>query len=211
MDFDRDGSPDILAYFTSYSLDRFAFIKPAKSNWEKAFAEGVDSLTVPHPDIPTFGWSNLGGVMAPINTPIPNGTDRRAVRCKVGDDFYYGWMRLYSLFNISKGTLYIVLDKMLFCTIPNYPLVWGQTTAIGDHIDMPFSICPNPTDGVVRVKGKGFATAELFSMAGQRMAVKTKPVEDGLSIDLGGLPAGVYFVGVTDTEGRKSVHKVVRE
>lgn len=202
MDFNRDGSPDFIAYYRSYSFGaRYFYLEPTKSDWERSLVDDTDSLTDPH-----IRWSSLTCI---LNS---QGSDHWGIRCRVGDDFYYGWMRLYCINELgSTGRYCIVLDKMLFCTIPNYPLVWGQTTAIGDHIDTPFSIYPNPTDGVVRVKGKGFATVELFSMAGQRMAVKAMPDEDGLSIDIGGLPAGVYFVSITDTEGRKSVHKVVRE
>lgn len=142
-----------------------------------------------------------------------------AFRKPVGDSSYvYAWVR----FSIDAGELIncdwpnsvCIIHDYAFCNISDYPLRIGQTSLnwnVGEASLAPFVIYPNPTDGVVRVKGKGFATAELFSMAGQRMAVKTIPVEDGLSIDIGGLPAGVYFVSITDTDGRKSVHKVVRE
>jgi hypothetical protein len=32
-----------------------------------------------------------------------------------------------------------------------------------------------------------------------------------LTVDLSGLPSGIYFVNVTDKEGRKCVRKVVKE
>ena len=50
----------------------------------------------------------------------------------------------------------------------------------------------------------------MTNMLGQRMlCVQGK--SDELRIDMSPLPAGIYFVGITDESGRKSVQKVVKE
>jgi len=58
--------------------------------------------------------------------------------------------------------------------------------------------------------GKTLRQAEVFNAAGQCTATATG-TEDEIRIDLRQLPAGVYFVTVTDAEGRKCVKKVVKE
>ncbi|MBR5082589.1 MAG: T9SS type A sorting domain-containing protein [Bacteroidales bacterium] len=41
--------------------------------------------------------------------------------------------------------------------------------------------------------------------------MRVKSEGNKLNIDIAVLPAGIYFVSVTDKEGRKSVQKVVKE
>jgi hypothetical protein len=72
------------------------------------------------------------------------------------------------------------------------------------------SIYPNPTSDLVIVKGKNLKSAEVLNMLGQRVA-KVQGQGETLQIDIAKLPAGVYFVNVTDEEGRKCVRKVVKE
>ena len=72
------------------------------------------------------------------------------------------------------------------------------------------SLHPNPTNGLVAIAGENLKAAEAFNALGQRVATATGKGEL-LQIDLSGLPAGVYFVNVTDSEGRKCVRKVVKE
>lgn len=69
---------------------------------------------------------------------------------------------------------------------------------------------PNPTTGLVTVIGKDLKDAEVHNALGQRVATATGEGER-LTVDLNGLPAGVYFVNITDKEGRKCVRKVVKE
>ena len=52
-------------------------------------------------------------------------------------------------------------------------------------------------------------SAEAFNALGQRIA-SVKGGGERLTIDLSGQPAGIYFVNVTDSVGRKCVKKVVK-
>ena len=72
------------------------------------------------------------------------------------------------------------------------------------------SIHPNPTIGVFTITGQDLKSAEVFNTLGQQVATATGEGER-LNVDLNGLPAGVYFVNITDKEGRKCVQKVVKE
>ena len=76
--------------------------------------------------------------------------------------------------------------------------------------DGQVQLTPNPTNGLVTVTGKSLKQAEVFNTLGLRVATATG-TEDEIRIDLHQLPAGIYFVNVTDAEGRKCVMKVVKE
>ena len=72
------------------------------------------------------------------------------------------------------------------------------------------TICPNPTNSTFTVTGKNLKSAEVLNALGQRVAT-AKGKGETLQIDIANLPAGVYFVNITDEEGRKCVRKVVKE
>ena len=73
-----------------------------------------------------------------------------------------------------------------------------------------FTLLPNPTTGLINITGKDLEQAEVINALGQRVANATGEGET-LQIDLSELPTGVYFVNITDKEGRKCVRKVVKE
>ena len=144
------------------------------------------------------------------------------VRQRVGedDDWCYGWIEAYVYIhtrfdtNTILNTIDLVVYRAAYCSIPNYPLCVGQTSldwGMEDHEATAFAtLHPNPTTGLVTVTGKNLKRAEVVNTLGQRVVTATG--QDGmLQLDLGGLPAGVYFVNVTDGEGRKCVRKVVKE
>ena len=74
----------------------------------------------------------------------------------------------------------------------------------------PYTLYPNPTIGQVTITGKDLKTAEVFNTLGQCVAT-VKGEGEQLTVDISDLPAGVYFVNITDSEGRKCVRKVVKE
>ncbi len=71
-------------------------------------------------------------------------------------------------------------------------------------------IYPNPTGGFITITGRYLKQAEVVNTLGQRIFSITSE-GDMLHIDMQGQPAGVYFVNVTDAEGRKCVKRVVKE
>ena len=129
------------------------------------------------------------------------------------DEYYYGWIELYAVVGDDHETVYFYLARTCFCTIPNYPLKWGQTKldAVDENGMKDFAILhPNPANGLVTITGKDLKQAEVFNTHGQRVAT-TKGEGERLTVDISNLPAGIYFVNVTDGEGRKCVKKVVKE
>ena len=131
-------------------------------------------------------------------------------RSEIDGEYYYGWFKLrpsYSEFNWY-------FDKYAYCTIPNYPLVWGQTVLVGlEENEEPSAFAtvhPNPTTGMVTVTGENLRQAEVVNSLGQQvLGMQGKGNE--LHIDMAKLPAGIYIVNITDENGKKCVRKVVKE
>ena len=214
IDFDQDGDPDAYLYTHATSggwwFDVYSF-----TDWELRWCE--DTIT------PINEFNDNWGIG--FNLLPPTQYERFAVRHLTDSGYYYGWVKvLYGVYWWqdknggqvsgwhSKG--YLILDKQCFCTIPDYPLRWGQTDftgieELGESLSFA-SVHPNPTTGLVTVTGENLSQAEVFNMLGQQV-LNVKGEGDELRIDMAALPAGIYFVNVTDEEGRKCVRKVVKE
>jgi len=72
------------------------------------------------------------------------------------------------------------------------------------------SVYPNPTNGLFIVIGKELKSAEVYNTLGQHIAT-TQGEGNQLMVDLSDQQTGIYFVNVTDKEGRKCVRKVVKQ
>ena len=68
---------------------------------------------------------------------------------------------------------------------------------------------PNPTEDLFVVKGENLQQVEVYDLLGQRVLSK-QAESDALVIDLGGRPAGVYLVNITDTRGCWYVKKMIK-
>jgi hypothetical protein len=130
---------------------------------------------------------------------------------------YYGWYHCYGMEGRDyPGGPYlfkIYVDKIAFCTIPDYPLCYGETiiTGVEENGSNAFAtIHPNPTTVFVTITGENLQQADVINLLG-RQVLSVRGKGDELHIDMADLPAGVYFVTVTNEEGRRCVRKVVKK
>ena len=127
------------------------------------------------------------------------------------------WIKYYEpgggTWNYNHNT-FITLYRWAYCTVPDYPLRIGQTSFEWDAVDHTAesfaSIQPNPTTGMVTVRGKNLRQIEVYDALGQRIA-SLQACDGDTTIDLGGQPAGIYFVNLTYQDGKRSVKKVVKQ
>ncbi|MBP5643652.1 MAG: T9SS type A sorting domain-containing protein [Bacteroidales bacterium] len=76
--------------------------------------------------------------------------------------------------------------------------------------DMPITVHPNPTNGLVNITGDAISYIEVVNILGQSV-LKKYCDSDNVTIDLSGQPAGLYLFEMIYSNGKKYVRKVVRE
>lgn len=84
----------------------------------------------------------------------------------------------------------------------NERLLEGQDCLVG--------IYPNPADNIVRVTGKHLERIEMINITGQRIISHHADGEDSISIYLGNIPSGIYYVSVIDEIGNCCVKKLIK-
>ena len=126
IDFDADGNSDLRIYSRATSGGRWFYIMSYSNEWE------IHEYQIEDPLIPMneHGEWHTGITWLPYFYQGQDTiNDKFAVRHQVGDSYYYGWFRAYLLMNGTSNP-WVALDKMAYCTIPNYPLILGQTETI---------------------------------------------------------------------------------
>ena len=217
-DLTKDGEPDITFYFAwNRNTDRVDIdAAPMYETYAMGFPDKL--WMIYDLDIPLNSeeacW--IVNILGPNYGDQP-GNDTSlyktvAFRRELDNSYYYGWFLLKADW-IGSGMTFHILESA-FCTIPNYPLMWGQTdlTGIEENGDSSaFAIVhPNPTTGIVTITGENLRQAEVINTLGQ-LVLSIQGKGNELHIDMTALPAGIYFVTITDEEGRKCVRKVVKE
>ena len=137
-----------------------------------------------------------------------------AFRIGTPDGYCYGWFENY-LREVSKTnekrTVFWGFDRTAYCTIPNYPLSWGQTELTVDlEEDKANSIAklhPNPTTGHVYIEGEKANEVQVFNALGQQV----KTTQNTNEVSLEGLPKGAYLLRIATEDGKVFSDKVVKE
>lgn len=206
IDFDEDGVTDVSLVLMSVSTG-YQFGLIAHGDWQISYVTEENSL------LPISEITNWNDQLSWVPTFY---VEELCVRKSSENAYYYGWFRAYNGYiSYPNGGFrsYIGLDRYAYCTIPDYPLMWGQTELLiveESSFNSFATLYPNPTNGMVAITGENLQQAEIFNILGQQvLSVQGKGNE--LRIDMANLPAGVYFVTVTNEEGRKCVRKVVKE
>ena len=129
------------------------------------------------------------------------------------DGYYYGWFETYNRVVSQKNEKQIShygFDRTAYCTIPNYPLRWGETELIGlEETGFKAStliLRPNPATDIVHIEGVEATVVKVCNALGQLV----QTVQNANEISLEGLPQGVYLLRVTTKDGSVFSDKVVK-
>ena len=228
-DFDDNNTQDLWIGIPSdpwycvkaFSVNEWQFYY---KDWFNQFVNPGDTLLA----IPEWCWRN-----APQN-PWDNGIgkDGPTIILDPGEDvdsvfigirklaeggFCYGWLLFSAKIDSApypENNTTIIIHDYAFCTDSKYPFYVGQIgfTAIEETSkdDIFATVHPNPTTGQITITGENLQQAELFNMLGQQL-LSVRDSGNELQISMSALPAGIYFVAVTNEEGRRCVQKVVKE
>ena len=133
---------------------------------------------------------------------------------KVGAECYYGWMKLYvERHDASWHDPSVTITEMAYCTIPNYPLKFGQKSLTEDVAEISaanyYSLYPNPTDNVLTLMTSAeheCEMVEVFSIDGRLIKSQTN---DFSNINVEDINSGIYFVRIRFRNGETFTEKVV--
>lgn len=141
------------------------------------------------------------------------------LRFEKDSTYYYGWVELNILWlggAVCVDPVYpkLTVTSMAYCTVPNYPLRAGQTSFDWTTMENTASgfakVYPVPITNTVTVSGHELHQAEIYNTLGQHIVTQLAD-SDRIIINLSGLPAGIYFVNITDNNGKRCVKKVVKQ
>jgi len=136
-----------------------------------------------------------------------------SVRKQTANGSLNAWWRISIIWRNDEDVT-LTVHEIAYCTEPGYPLCVGQTDFTWDveevEIHPDFTVSPNPTEGVFTVSGESLVELQVYNTLGQRI-LTLEPNDNTATIDLTSQPAGMYFVNITDQEGRKCVKKVVKQ
>lgn len=76
--------------------------------------------------------------------------------------------------------------------------------------DIPVTIYPNPTTGMVTIDGESLRSVEVVNIIGKTI-IKNNCYGNKVSVSIAELPAGIYFFNITDKQGNKCTRKIVKE
>ena len=207
IDLDVDGEADDLKMQIYVENDNFCYPELISGDWDNTkicYFESNDPDMILS-EVAEEDWLNY------VSWNAGNTAARYThygFRIQREDGYYYGWFKTYIL--ASYPELRYGFDRTAYCTIPNYPLVWGQTEFWDieeNEGEASSKLHPNPTTGIVRIEGEKASEVQVFNALGQLV----KTVQNTNEVSLEGLPQGVYLLRVTLEDGKTFSDKVVKE
>ena len=215
IDFDEDGTTDFMVFLSWHSTGEIAI--DMISIWEHRYKISDNDSIVPTENVwpthhgwlyPNWTWQHM------FESGATHSEDYIGFRNTINEEHYHAWVWVYAdiEYTSSPDKVWVYVDRMAYCTIPDYPLRWGQTNITEgveeETIENDFSIYPNPTDDVLfvqtlRAMSLPDQSYRIINLMGQTV-LSGRLTTETQQINIESLPAGMYFITVVG-ETRKFV------
>ena len=216
LDFDQDNHPELVFYFEAHFpfyriIDMTSSINDSTWMWggrcTNDWASPYDTPLSDPAVVYTKYHGNWMGYYDENGHYQIDSIMHGIIKYSSDNGTCYGWF----LANTNKtGKLYMAVKEMAFCTIPNYPLRWGQKSITGideNESHHTSKLYPNPATGTVRIEGEKSIEVQVYNTLGQLV----KTVQNTNEVSLEGMPQGIYLLRVTLENGQVFSDKVVKE
>ena len=125
-----------------------------------------------------------------------------ALRHQVEGKYYYGWMKLYvEMHDESWHDPSVTITEMAYCTIPYYPLKFGQKSLTEDVAEIDdtnyYSLYPNPASDYVKLSAISYQQSAVKIYNALGMLVDEYEMNSGeIEINVSDYKSGIYFIDV---------------
>ncbi|MCF8359062.1 MAG: T9SS type A sorting domain-containing protein [Prolixibacteraceae bacterium] len=207
IDINQDRVLDIAFYLVQTSGGDYCYVRSINKNCEFSFFPSEycsDSLTC----------DSLKWRIADLPWIEYYSGNKLALRFTINNNFYYGWLKGYQLYDSNNSKAFYI-DKYAFCTIPDYPLLWGQTTLTGIEepglVKTVRAFVNQPEKQITVEADKKIKQVKLVNMNGATVTTIKKVNTTSATLNTAGLPGGAYLVQVTLNNGNVQTVKVLLE
>ena len=135
-------------------------------------------------------------------------------RKAVNGGWCYGWLRCTIILFPNYGGCTFKLIDMAYCTIPDYPLVFGQTEFMDiDENEYDISdarLFPNPAEDRLSLRlseDVSCMNVEIYGIDGRLLKSQNDNFEN---IDVSGLCSGIYIAKIYLEDGTIVSKKIVK-
>ncbi len=219
LDFNQDNVTDIKFHFYRWyysDVDMYTTPQPCiqvLEGWH--ICEITDNDTLPANCQQWFESDTLHGGMTFGNDGVRH--CEYGVKYTVGEDNYYGWIYLTDklITQPSIGIIdsrMLIVDKIAFCTIPNYPLKFGQMYLEGIEENKAgskvFTVYPNPASEFITIKNNGnqkICEVALYNVNGQLLC----SWNGNETIDIRDIQNGMYILKINTNDNNSFFKKIV--
>jgi len=223
FDIDRDGKDDFSVYMQRNKYGRFVAhlcaLGDEPPHWTANYVVSTGNCSNRFTDKASYGevmsdkawrfhteigsiWENEGSVYCVY----------MGMKVVHGDSALYGWCELcYRLGEKNYG--YVRLVRSAICTIPNYPLRYGQRSTVENFESMDGVRVCKMENGKLLLKSEGLALIKEVivynTMGRQVLETSFGARSNQMNVDVGGLMDGVYMVCCVLDDGRRVTNKVL--
>ena len=198
-DLNQDGIYDIYFYLVYHSANGYMTYMSPVTHWQWSNSIKIDqNLWQPLTDSSIIDeslyWQSGELFFSGLDSPE---WWYFAFRHQTEDGIHYGWAHIK-----CTGYCNFCISGMGYCTIPDYPLQWGQTNITEgleeETVKNDFSVYPNPANGVLfvqtlRATSVQTLTYRITNLMGQTV-LSGSITDETQQINIENLPVGMYFI-----------------
>jgi hypothetical protein len=208
VDIDDDSNNDIILYLIESSPGNWAIINTLNSNCSFSLICNESNIDTLNSD--SINWQSCNSNVCWFNGTC-DGFEKIAVKISKDSLDYFGWINVY--FTMNNFWRVVIIDKYAFCTIPDYPLLWGQTELTGSKeikVQDKVKVSVDGQSKSINIQSKEVVKEISLINSEGRVVQKWRNIKSSkVDISSEGIKGGVYLFRVKNMNNEVFTEKVV--